>query len=188
MADLISLALLRQVEAIGTGEETKWGRWIKAASAWTRNRLGFDPLTQSYAHRVSGQGRALLTLSAWPITAVASLVVDGEAWSVLTYATAADGQEEAYLDRNARWLEARNGRTFPQGSGNIYCAYTAGWATLPEDLEDVAINVTRLLGREQAHLGQGAVILGAEQVNEILRNTSRYETFMQTIMAYRLIP
>jgi len=83
----------------------------------------------SYSETYSGRGSQILTLRNWPVTAVASLSIDGTTISArsgpLGNGYASDGERQIGL----------NGYCFTRGFQNISIAYTAGYATIPADLQ-----------------------------------------------------
>ena len=74
-------------------------------------------VTRSLFETLDGPGHALLYLRGYPVTAIASLAVDGVAVAVDDYV----------LDAQAGILTRKSG-CWPKGIGNIAAGYTAGYA------------------------------------------------------------
>lgn len=193
--DLFTLADLREVETVAAASEGFASRMIAMASAYVRNAIGFDPWTSSTRKgRFSGDGTAICTLGAWPITAVTKLEVGipsladgGSAWSVLLASATSDAGEDVLVPLHGRYLQARY-RVFPEGAGNIYAEYTAGWATLPADLVEAAITICRLGMMDRAMLGKGSETIGPVNIQQVLRRHREYPLIVDTLKRYALEP
>jgi hypothetical protein len=183
MANLTTAARVQHIRPLGDNTDVlaRLADCLAAASAWFEGATG-PILTASYTERLSGGLSTALKLSHKPCTAVASLTVDGTTWHVLTSATADTGQE-VFLPSHGMWLETR-GYLWPKGSGNILITYTAGYAAVPEDIQQSVALLTLLLMEESNRLGVGAKTLGAEQINLVVRNAKDYQFITDTINGY----
>lgn len=86
-------------------------------------------VSASYSDVYDGHGGARLMTKNWPITAVSSLSVDGRA---ITAATSVLGAGYQFNDRSV----ILNGcDQFCRGLQNIQISYTAGFVTIPMDLQ-----------------------------------------------------
>ncbi|MDD2857786.1 MAG: hypothetical protein PHU75_03840 [Candidatus Nanopelagicales bacterium] len=155
-----------------------------AAEAWVTGQLGFDPNALSRTEITTGDGSRVLRVTAWPVTAVTALTVDGAAWSVLAQSGTYDGSQQAIIDRSGKWIEALGLYVFPVGT-IISNTYTAGYATIPDDLQQVAVMATWLALEESNRLGMTGKSIGPEQVNSLARNSKDYEFMHDTIQRYR---
>ena len=183
MANLTTAARVQSLRPLGDKSEVlqRLTECLAAASVWFEGATG--PIASaSYTERLSGGLSPLLKLTHKPCTAVTSLRVNGSTWNVLTSAATDTGQE-AFLPPHGMWLEAR-GYLWPKGSGNIQITYTAGYATIPEDVQQAVAMLTLLLMEETNRLGIGAKTLGSEQINLVVRNTKDYQFITDTINGY----
>jgi len=183
MADLTTAARVQRLRPLGDKTEVleRLADCLAAASAWFEGTTG-PILTASYTERLSGGLSSVLKLMHKPCTAVTSLTVNGSTWSVLTSAGTDTGQE-VFLPSHGMWLEAR-GYLWPKGNGNIQITYTAGYATIPEDIQQAVALLTLLLMEETNRLGIGGKTLGSEQINLVVRNAKDYQFITDTINGY----
>jgi len=135
---------------------------VTAASAWIKNYTNRDLLTASYTETLNGTGRGSLILTHYPVTAVASLSVDGAAVVARPSVTTSGFTFE---DRVIRL----SGSVFTKGIQNIVVAYTAGFATAPADLEQCAIELVGLKYRERTRIGESTKAMGDQTVSFLVR-------------------
>lgn len=157
---------------------------LSAADKWVKGFLGRDVEGADYALRLSGDGTPLLYPKNWPVRSVSSLIVDGEPWGILTSADEADSSQEAFLDPTGLCLEARGGRVFTQGAGNIFLRYCGGYETIPGDLVLVTAMAAHLIHLERERLGDNQRTFGQVQVNEYLRSLKQYPFMLDTLQRY----
>jgi hypothetical protein len=158
---------------------------LAAAEAVVIGKLGFDPVQiTDQAVRCSGKGSQILTLPGpIPITAVSALVVDTVAWTVLNPGDAEAGQQ-AWLPDHGDWLEARDPYVFTEGRGNILVTRTAGYATMPADLQDVTAMYALVLLDESKNLGHEGAPLSKDASEKILRDWDHYQVFRDVVAKY----
>lgn len=128
----------------------------------------------SYTEYYSGDDREMIVLRHRPVTAVSLVRVDpygyagqgadafnsDTAWTVGVdyYVPSLDANEE-----NLSMIAAiRNNGIWPIGRGNIKVTYTAGYATIPDDLA-LAVNQMIAITRKSA---EGGMIIGSETLGE----------------------
>lgn len=107
---------------------------ITRASAFVEGWLNRNILSATYTATVDGPGGTVLTLPNYPITAVSAVTVDGTAIPASTGATISG----YVFDANAVKLR---GYTFAAGILNVSISYTAGYATVPGDVEQAVIDI-----------------------------------------------
>lgn len=115
------------------------GRLITAASSWICSYLNRDILATTYVQTLDGNGSASLQVGQYPITALAALTVDGL-------------DMKAYAVFNRRMIRLTYGR-FTRGVANVHVTYTAGYATVPPDLEQSCIELVAWRFRERERIG-----------------------------------
>jgi hypothetical protein len=155
---------------------------LDAAEEWFLTAIGHEIESSTYTQRLTGDGTPILFTPQWPITAVSSLIVDEDTWSVLTSESTTDSDEECFLPHHGRWIEGRD-VTFPS-SPTIVMTYTAGYATVPADVTLCVVMMARLLVRERQRLGEGAKTLGPENVQQVVRDLKEYPLIEATIRRY----
>ena len=180
LATLTDYELQEQVppDAAGVTQEA-----LDAAEQWFLTAIGREIESSTYTQRLSGDGTCILYTPQWPITSVESLKVDEDEWGVLTSDDLTDSDEETYLPVHGRWLEGRNGLTFPM-SPTIVIEYTAGYAEVPADVRYCVVMMARLLIRERNRLGEGAKSLGPENIQQVVRDHKAYPLIEATIKRY----
>lgn len=176
---LATIAQAKAWKPVTSAEEARLTVCLDAASAFIEKAVGRPLASASYTRRLSGDGSPLLLLPHWPITAVTTLEVEGIAWEVLTD-SGTDTAQSAYLPTHGLWLEARDD-VWPEGSGNIKVVYTAGYTTIPMDLVQACIMIAFLLFIEEGRIGDGALTLGPQNLQSVVRNPADYELIKNTL-------
>lgn len=127
-------------------------RLISAFSASIQNWIGYNVLNASYTQTLDGNGRKRLWLPQVPITAVTSLVIELDTIPQST----GWNQYGWVIDNNCRFPSAPVGsglsislragtfgfpvnRIFWEGEQNVFITYTAGFTTVPPDLEQALL-------------------------------------------------
>lgn len=130
-------------------------RLVTGASTYFRSRTGRDiqaPPKSYPAEKHSGDGNFGLFLKETPVTAVTSVAVDGESIP----AVSVPGESGWVLaDADTGRLELI-GFLFTPGAANVSIAYTAGYATVPEDIAQAVIEIAAWKYRERDRLGETA--------------------------------
>jgi hypothetical protein len=108
---------------------------IVQASAIIGNFLNRNLLSQTYTEKYSGVGMSSMMLRNWPITAVASLSID-----TVAVPPSSDGVYNSGFAFDANMLNLI-GYQFTRGKNNVAVTYTAGYASLPEDVEQGCIDM-----------------------------------------------
>lgn len=108
---------------------------ITAASQWVIKQLGDRPIKSAdYTDFFDGDGSRSLTLRHAPVTAVSRVQVDDDD-PIPARATVTG---EGYVEDNGR-LKLTPQYAFTPGIKNVEVRYTAGYATVPEDLEQAVV-------------------------------------------------
>lgn len=154
-----------------TSEDTKLDQWILEVESsvlqWLKRAIVSAERTEYY----SGSGRKMLVLRHRPVTAVGSVKVDQQGY----FGDNSDSFDDSTLwTRGVDWALPRAdaseenggmlmavgaGGLWPLGDGNIKVVYTAGYTTIPADLE-LAVNSLVGAVRKMAEAGGAAPIAG----------------------------
>jgi len=148
MATLTTLAKLKiHLSITDTSEDTFLTQLLDAIEANVLGWLGRGALLSAAATEYfDGNGQKLLPLRRRPVTAVASVYVDGTGFYGLGTGSPfgastqwVAGEQFAYRrvdesEENGGMLLAING-VWPRGDGNVKVTYTAGFTTTPDDVE-----------------------------------------------------
>lgn len=160
--DLTTLAKVRAhlgMDATFVTDDTLIGTLITAASAWLKKQLGDrDICSATYTEDFSGDGGTMIMPAQYPVTAVSALTIDGEAIAArLTW----DGDGYVIVGGISIQLV---GYTTSFGISNITLAYTAGYTTVPTDIDQAVIDLVAWRYRERNRIGQVSSSVGGELV------------------------
>lgn len=130
---------------------------ITAASSFVTNYVGRDLLPTDYTEIYDGTGTSWLMLRQAPITAIQSVAFRGR-----TLTTPADPVAETpgFLFDNRRLTLI--GDCFPAGRP-VVVSYSAGYATLPEAIEQATIELVGEAFRRRDRIGQSSKTLGGQE-------------------------
>jgi uncharacterized phiE125 gp8 family phage protein len=164
VADLTTLTAVKAYTGIPTsGADPLLSRLISAASAAVESWCGRSLLSAARTETRDGPGSAQLVLRDWPVTAVAGVTVNGASMP----ARPAIGQRGYVLvdAERAPTLTLDGGALFPRGAGNVVVSYTAGYLTVPADLEQAVIDLVVLKFEQRTKVGKASEVIGSAQVN-----------------------
>lgn len=131
---------------------------ITAASAWVATYCNRTFQVQVYTETYDGTGTARLMLRQAPVISVASVVVDRVAWAFAT------GHGPGYeFDDNC--LYAVNGHRFPYAYRTVRIEYTAGYATIPYDLQQAVTEMVALKYKQRDQIGISARSIAQETIS-----------------------
>lgn len=162
--DLITVAELQgymtRVGSPGPTDTTLMAALITRTSAAVSGYIQRDLFTGSRTQVASGSGGAVLVFEEWPATAVASVTVNGVA-----VPPAPDDVQPGYaFDEQALYLR---GRAFTRGVKNVRVSYTAGYASIPEDVKHAVCELVMLRLKERDWIGVTSKALAGETVSYV---------------------
>lgn len=128
------------------------GRLVSAASSWIKSFLNRDILTDSYTEVLDGTGTYKIMVDQYPITAVSLLVVDGHAVS---------GSDFVFRQSV---ISLTNGAKFPRGIGNVVVSYTAGYESVPADINQSCVELAAWRYKEKDRIGHSSKTIQGEVV------------------------
>lgn len=140
------LTTLADVQAVCgdtvTGIDAKVSLLITACSAWVKSYLNRDILSTAYTETLNGTGGRQIMTANYPVTAITQVLVDNI--DVTTYAVA-DGRRTISLTNlnNSPTGFSFGCPTFRRDIMNVVVKYTAGFATVPADLELTVIRLVQ---------------------------------------------
>lgn len=155
----------------GTEEDSLLNRLIDWATDFIHSYCGRIFPQGSYDEYYDGDGTEGLLSQQFPIVSVSSLEVDGvvkDSTSLVIYAPLG-------------LIRLKSG-TFPKGKQNVRLQYTAGYATLPKDLEHACIELVSLKyydrGRERLGVeGREGVSFVSQLPSEIKQVLELYKRY-----------
>lgn len=159
MADLTTLAAVKAYAGItGTAQDVLLSGLITRASAAIENYLQRSVMSGSVAEVRDGTGATAMLLRQWPVASVASLMIDGQtipaasAWGAPGW-WLADGRTILLF-----------GYRFARGIANVQASYTAGYATVPADIEQACIETVLLALKRRDHIDVSSKSLAGESI------------------------
>jgi len=136
-----------------TTDDALLTRLITAASGFIRTWCNRDFVSQSYIETRNGTGARMLALANTPITEVDSVSVDGAP-------IPAGGLQTPGFTFSATML-VLNGYRFTRGLANVQITYVAGYATVPDEIEQACIELVSFRYRERARIGVSSEAMAA---------------------------
>ena len=114
-------------------------RLITVVSTAVQKFLGYNVLSANYARSFNGVGGRRLMLPDRPVTAVASVAIDGLGMQLST----TPFMPGFVFDDRGIYL--RGGYEFCRGAQNVQVAYTAGLASVPTDIEQACLDWVKII-------------------------------------------
>jgi hypothetical protein len=140
-----------------TGDDALLTRLITAASQFIETWLNRAVATQSYAETRDGDGGRRLVFAHTPVTAIASLTIDG-----IAIPPAPDAASPGFVfSPTVLYLQ---GWRFTPGYQNVVASYTAGYDATPPEIEQACIELVVLRYKERDRIGQVSKNLAGEVV------------------------
>jgi hypothetical protein len=153
---------------------------IAACSTYVRNFCSRDFITTTYPELRDGTGTRSLSLSQYPVAAVASVVIDG-----IPRSPRAQMGDGGWILSPPNMLRL-DGGTFNPGTANVLVTYTAGWpqAQLPADLSRAIAETVVLRWRERGRIGDKSKTVSVAGGSETVEFTlTDFPPFAKAVIA-----
>lgn len=121
-------------------------RLITAVSAYIESWLSRPIATLTTTETYNGNGGTAMQLRGYPIQSVTSITVDGQPCTLFHF-------DDANLIRDDAGF-------FNRGQANVIVTYTAGFAVIPEEISQCAIEMVALRFKERDRIGITTQALG----------------------------
>lgn len=141
-----------------TLDDTLLERLITAASVCAVNVMNRNILTDSYVEKYDGTGTATMMVLNYPISAISSLKVNGQAIPA----------QDAVPNPGYNFSGARVALScyeFCRGKNNVEISYTAGFATVPYDIEQAVLEIVGIKYREISRIGITQQTMAGENIS-----------------------
>lgn len=139
--NLTSLANAMQWLGVKQDDDGKVARLIAVISAQIQNFLSYQVAQATYTRTFNGQGSRSFYVPDLPLVSVSSVIVNGA--SIPKGSMSGGGQSAGfYNDPNAVHLI---GYIFARGVQNVQMTYTAGYAVIPDDIEQACLDWIKML-------------------------------------------
>lgn len=140
-----------------TTDDQLLARLITAASQYIQTWLNRAVAVETYTETRDGNGGHRMVFANVPVTAVASLAIEGE-----TIPRALNEHWRGYVfSPTMLYLQ---GARFTPGFQNVAVTYTAGYESTPPDIEQACIELVALRYKERDRIGQVSKNLAGEIV------------------------
>lgn len=157
---LTTLAAVKQYKGItGVELDALITALIPRVSAAVETYLSRKVESQAHVEYRDGNNGVTLPLRQAPVTAVAAVLVDG-------VAIPSGGFTQPGWRITGQML-VLNGYRFTVGHGNVEIQYTAGFSTVPADIEQAAIEAIVLTMERRSHLDVSSKSLAGETISYI---------------------
>ena len=164
MADLTTLAAVKGWLGITTSaDDATLARLITAASGYIEQWTNRHFSSQQFTEVRDGTGSAVMVFADYPVTAVQSVVINGNA------ITPSPGYGQAGYSYDTSTIRL-TGYLFDKGRGNVRLTYTAGYAVTPPEIEQACIELVALRYKERDRIGHQSKSLAGETVTFIVRD------------------
>ncbi len=160
--------------------------------SWLNRQIASQSYTETRDGSGVGDGAYEMVLANYPVTAIASLTIDGLA---VPASTDNGVMQPGYgFDSHRIWLarvtnsyEERysNAWQFTRGRGNVIITYTAGYATTPDDIYQACIELVSIRYRERDRIGQNSKSLAGETVS--FNTKAMTDSILQTLNQYKKV-
>lgn len=147
-----------QIDPLDTDADALLQRMIDAASATIERFCGRTFLQATYTEVRDGSGQNRMTVRHIPLTAVASVTVNDKPVSARP---SASGNGFVFDEYGVKLT----GYTFTDGYQNVVIQYTAGFATVPDDVEMACCELVSLKYKTIDRLGVTSKSLAGESIS-----------------------
>lgn len=176
MASYVQLAVWKKyankADSDTTGEAL-YQQYIDASENIVADHLSYSPASASYTHTFAGSGRSSIQLKAKPVTALASVTIDGVARDVADFSL----DDEVLTDTT--------GSVFSRHS-TIVVAYTAGWATVPALIQMAVMEIASLLSLQAGeNIGVSSTTFDGGNTRSFINYTS-FDKYLRPLSRYRI--
>ena len=165
--------------AFPTGDDALLTRLITASSQYIQTWLNRQITSADYLETRDGTGGDRLQFACFPVTAVLSLTIDGQAIPAATSSCMAG------YSFSATQLSL-SGYCYNRGAQNVVVSYTAGYSTTPPEIAQACIELVALRYRERTRIGEVSRSLGGvETVTYAQKDMS--DAIKTLLQQYRLV-
>ena len=182
MSDLTTVANVVQYlglnDTAATAADALLTRLLHAASAFIESNMGRIFEITAYTEVRSGKGERFITFSDYPVQSVQSVMIDGRdipqsnGW----------GQPGYTFDDTRLTIQ---GNWFVRGMLNIDLIYTAGYPTIPYEVEQACIDLVCRKYKERDRIGVNSKIINGETI--VFSKTDMTDELKSVLRAYQKV-
>jgi hypothetical protein len=157
MADLTTLANAKQWLNVSTStDDALLTRLVSSASDYIQAWLNRDLSEISYSSYLDGTGGIRMMFRNYPVTAITKVQVD----NIVILPSVGGTPGYVFTDTSLTLI----GYRFTQGYSNVFLQYTAGFPTVPREIEQACIELVSLRYRERDRIGLVSKGLAGETI------------------------
>ena len=157
--DLTTLANVKQwVNVTSSTDDSLLTRLITSVSNFIQTWLNRALSSATYTETYDGPIGTRMLVANYPVTAIASLSIDGATIPLSTDVTVAGYVLDTY------GVILRGNYSFGNGRSNVEITYTAGYSVIPVEIEQAAIELVALRYAERRRPGVSSQTIGGEAV------------------------
>lgn len=158
--DLTTLVSVKQYLGITTNaSDAVLSALITAASAYVVSYCGRDFGSASATESYDGTGNTRQMLRRVPVTAVSSVVVNGQTLNAVSW------PQWGYTFDEYGLIAMGDCNYFPRGTRNVTVTYTAGYATVPADLSQAVNEMVADKFKRRDNIGISARQIAQETIS-----------------------
>jgi hypothetical protein len=187
--DLTTLDNLKEwLGLTGAQDDALLARMITAYSQYIKTFLAREVLSANYVEVRDGKPTGIMSFANYPVTAVASVTINGQ--SIPASPDNATMQFGYGFDAEQIWLVGYGFSPWccygvGRSRRNVRLAYTAGFATVPADIEQALIETIGLRYREKDRIGYQSKSLAGETISFTMKD---FSASAQTVLnSYRRV-
>jgi hypothetical protein len=154
----------------GVTDDQTISRAITAISTFIQSWLNRQLLSASYTENRDGTDGYRLSFQNYPVTAVASLFINGVSIPA-SPPPSSSAQQLGFVFTTT--LLSLIGYRFSRGFNNVQIAYTAGFAAVPADIEQACIETIALRLSDRTRIGYSSKSIAGETVSFIITDFSK---------------
>lgn len=177
MADLTTPAKVAEYLGL-TAAPAIFTRLVTAASAFIESNLNRSFTRAAYSETRSGKDEQFVTFADYPVSSVQSVTIDG-----IAIPAAPSQAGSGYLFDDTRLI--LKGYRFNRGLLNVQIAYTAGYSTIPYEVEQACIDIVARKYKERDRVGVNSKIINGETVN--FSKTDMTDELKSVLRAYQKV-
>lgn len=159
MADLTTVSSVKAWLNITAGaDDALLSRMVSSASDFVQTWLNRNIVSQTYQDVFDGNGGNKYMTFAYPVNAVASVFVDG-----IAIPASSSPLTPGYVASKTR--VSLIGYAFSNGLQNCVVNYTAGYASIPTEIEQSCIEIVGLRYRARSRIGVASKSANGESIS-----------------------
>jgi hypothetical protein len=157
--DLTTLANVKQYLGItSSNDDALIARLVSSASQYVQTWLNRTLVSTTYSEIRDGNSSYAMSPREYPITGVSSVTID-----TVVVPLAADATKSGYRFDSERVV--LTDYSFAKGYQNVVINYTAGYATIPVEIEQATIEMIANVYRAKDRVGVSSKSIGGESVS-----------------------